>query len=76
MTRENFENKAGKIRKAVRSIAGNDNKARVLLEPADYETGLAQRFEDLLNISPYPLEREETREGTWYRETEVIDNTK
>ena len=39
MTRESFEQKAGKIRKAVRLLAGMDNKVRVLFEPPDYEIG-------------------------------------
>jgi len=68
MTWESFIQKAGKIRKAVHLLAGNDNKARVLFEPVDYEMGLAQRFEDLLKASAHPLEREVTHEGVWYRE--------
>ena len=71
LTLQSFEQKAGKIRKAVRSLGGNDNYARLLLEPGDYEIGLAQKFENLLDKSLYPLEREETSEGTWYRESEV-----
>ncbi len=73
LTRLSFEQKAGKIRKAVRSLGGKDNTAKVLFEPVDYEIGLAQRFENILNTSPYPLEREVTREGIWYRE-EGVDN--
>jgi hypothetical protein len=73
MTWQSFEKKAGKIRKAVRSIAGNNNHANVLFEPVDYEIGLAQMFENLIKTSPHQLEREETPEGIWYRET-GIDN--
>ena len=69
ITRESFEQKACKIRKAVKILAGNDSTSRVLFEPADYELGLAQRFENLLKEYPHPLEREVTCEGTWYRET-------
>ena len=76
LTRESFEQKAGKIRKAVRTIARDENKASVLLEPPDYEIGLAQRFENLLDASPYPLEREVGKEGTWYRETGVDTDSK
>ena len=68
MTRVSFEQKAGKIRKAVQSLGGNDNKSKILFEPADYETGVAQKFEELLNAYSPQLEREETREGIWYRE--------
>jgi RimJ/RimL family protein N-acetyltransferase len=74
MTRVSYEQKAGKIIKAVHSIAGNDNKIKILLEPADYKFGLAQKFENLLNASPHPLKREVNHEGIWYRETE-FDNS-
>lgn len=69
LTLDSFGEKAVKIRKAVRSIAGDDILASILFEPADYETGLAQKFEALLNASQYPLQRTLTREGTWFRET-------
>jgi hypothetical protein len=68
MTRESFEQKAGKIRKAVRLLAGDDVKTRLLLEPADYISGLAQRYEMLLREYKTPLKQEENREGIWYRE--------
>jgi RimJ/RimL family protein N-acetyltransferase len=71
MTRQSFEQKAGKVRKAVRTLAGNDTKTRVLFEPPDYKIGLAQRFEELLKAYDPPFEREETPDGIWYRETEV-----
>jgi hypothetical protein len=75
LTRESFEQKAGKIRKAVKLLAGSDSMTHVLFEPADYEIGLAQKFENLLKESPYPFEREVTHEGIWYRVSEV-DNIK
>jgi UDP-4-amino-4,6-dideoxy-N-acetyl-beta-L-altrosamine N-acetyltransferase len=68
VTRESFEQKSGKIRKAVKTLAGSDIKASVLFEPADYQSGMAQRFERLLTEYPGPLLREETAEGIWYRE--------
>jgi UDP-4-amino-4,6-dideoxy-N-acetyl-beta-L-altrosamine N-acetyltransferase len=72
LTRDSFEQKAERIRKAVKALAGVDAKASVLLEPADYTIGLAQRFENLLKEYPYPLEREVTSEGTWYREAGIL----
>ena len=69
LTLKSFEQKAGKIRKAVRALAGGDLQARVLFEPGDFKTGLAQRFEKLLKSSFYILDKEITSEGTWYRET-------
>jgi RimJ/RimL family protein N-acetyltransferase len=70
ITWERFVLTAGKIRKAVRALAGNNIRTRILFEPADYESGLAQQFEELLKAYPGPIEREETREGIWYREAE------
>ncbi|MCK9219773.1 MAG: hypothetical protein PHF97_06945 [Bacteroidales bacterium] len=71
ITRKSFEQKAGKIRKAVRSISGNDNKAKVLFETADYQAGLAQKFEGLMKIHSPHLEREETPEGIWYKDSAI-----
>jgi RimJ/RimL family protein N-acetyltransferase len=71
ITWESFEKKAGKIRKAVRSLALDDNLSRVLFEPVDYEIGLAQKFENLIQTSPHQLKRELTHDGIWYRETGV-----
>ncbi len=68
LTLDNFERTAGKIRRAVKALGGGENRARILFEPADYQSGMAPMIEGLLKDSPYPLQREETREGTWYRE--------
>lgn len=74
ITLGSFEQKAGKIRRAVRLLAAGDTTARVLFEPADYKIGIAQKFEKLLKASPLPLEYEETEEGTWYRESATVVN--
>lgn len=76
MTLESFEQKSGKVKKAVRALTGNDAGFRALLEPADYETGLAQKIEYLLSVSSHPLVREVTGEGTWYREPGTDTSTK
>lgn len=68
LTRERFELKAGKIRKSVRSLAGSDTRSRVLFEEPDYQSGVAQRFERLLQGCTFPIEREECTEGVWFRE--------
>jgi hypothetical protein len=70
LTKESFERTAGKIRKMVRLVAGNDIRPRLLIEPADYKSGIAQKFEEILNSSPIPNRRLETQEGTWYLEQE------
>jgi RimJ/RimL family protein N-acetyltransferase len=74
LTWEQFLQKAGKIRNAVRSVAGNDSRTKILFEPADYEIGLAQRYEELLKAYSGPIEREESHEGIWYLEA-VTDKT-
>lgn len=68
MTRESFELSAKKVRKAVRILADTDLNMRLLLEPEDYISGLAQKFEELFNCHLDLLDREETDEGIWYRE--------
>lgn len=68
MTRESFEQSAGKIRKMVRSVSGNDIRSKMLLEPADYITGTAQKFEELFLQTHIPHQRKETFEGVWYSE--------
>jgi hypothetical protein len=76
ITRDMFEQKAGKIRKAVLALADNERKASVLFEPQDYQSGLAQKFEELLKEYPGSIEREESLEGVWYRETETANEIK
>jgi RimJ/RimL family protein N-acetyltransferase len=68
VTRESFEQKAVRIRKAVKALAGNDSRTKVLFEPADYAIGLAQKFEELLKVSPIQVKRFESPEGIWYKE--------
>lgn len=67
MTRESYIQKAGRIRKAVRSLATEDLLPRLLLEPEDYSSGLAAFIEPLLKNRPEII-RSEDGEGVWYRE--------
>jgi RimJ/RimL family protein N-acetyltransferase len=67
LTRESFEQTAGKIRKMVRSVAG-DNPHGILFEPDDYKTGIAQKFEALILQNPNKPKRMETDEGVWYKD--------
>lgn len=77
LTRESFDKTAGKIQKMVRSIAGGDTKCKLLIEPEDYKTGIAQKFEDLFIRNLIPHKRKVTSEGIWYleldNETQQID---
>jgi len=68
MTRESFELAAGKIRKAVKQLAAEDAKISLLIEPADFISGIAQKVETLLKDYPHPLDRIENHEGVWYKE--------
>ncbi|MCX6250112.1 MAG: hypothetical protein NTX61_05100 [Bacteroidetes bacterium] len=68
LTRESFDQTAGKIRKMIRSVAGSDARCKFLIEPADYKTGIGQKFEDLFIRNLIPHKREETSEGIWYLE--------
>lgn len=68
LTKESFEQTAGKIRKMVRSVAGGEARTRMLFEPADYETGIARRFEALFLRNGIPHNRVERPEGIWYLE--------
>ncbi|HOP12566.1 hypothetical protein [Lentimicrobium sp.] len=68
LTREGFELKAGRIKKAVRQLAGDDLKTTLLLEPEDYKSGLALRYESLLAACPLSLRRDEDAAGVWIRE--------
>jgi RimJ/RimL family protein N-acetyltransferase len=74
LTRESFEQTAGKIRKLVRSIAKGDTRCKLLIEPGDYKTGIAQKFEDLFLRNLIPHQREETPEGTWFLEPDEHEN--
>jgi RimJ/RimL family protein N-acetyltransferase len=68
ISRESFESKSGKIRKALRAITGNDSLVEVLFDDGDYAVGLAQKVEEAIRIFAPHLEREETPEGIWYRD--------
>ncbi|MGE5424447.1 MAG: GNAT family N-acetyltransferase [Syntrophothermus sp.] len=69
LTRESFEQSAGKIRKMVRSISGKDVKSQILFEPEDYHTGIGQKFENLFLNNHIPYITREAPEGKWYTET-------
>jgi hypothetical protein len=66
LTPEAFEATAGKIRKAVRALAGDDSQPRLLLEPEDYSSGFARMVESCLNQTGSHLVRKETTEGVWF----------
>lgn len=67
MTRESFEAAAGKIRKAVHSLAEVDLLPRLLLEPEDYESGFAALVEPIL-AGRQEIIRHENEEGVWFHE--------
>jgi hypothetical protein len=68
ISRESFEKKSGKIRKALRAITGNESLVEVLFDDGDYAVGLAQKVEEAIRIFAPHLERQESPEGIWYRD--------
>ncbi len=68
-TYANFLQKAGKISKAVSSLAGPDKSIRFLIEEADYKSGIGERFETALNNPIIPLKQSITPEGLWFEGT-------
>lgn len=66
LTRENFEKKTRKIRKAASRFTDSDYpNGYVLFESHDYELGIAQEFEKIIQQGGLPVEvkTEETGEG-------------
>ncbi len=56
LTKENYNIKAKKLAKAAITLNQESSDMILTLEPVDYETGLAQFIEDLLNNSAVKLE--------------------
>jgi len=54
LTRESFERKTKKIRKAALRISGNDPYFYLIWEPLDFESGIAQNSERI--VKDYPIE--------------------
>jgi hypothetical protein len=75
LTRESFGQAAGKIRKMVKSVAREDTRCKLLFEPEDYKTGIAQQFEGIFLRNSIPTLREETSEGVWYLEPDENKTT-
>lgn len=65
-TYASFLQKADKINKAISTVVGGDNSIRFLLEPADYECGIGQKFEAALSNPLIPLKQRSTSGGLWF----------
>lgn len=66
LTKQSFEQKAKKIRKSALEISGNDNTLYLILEKADYLSGIAQKIENIINSLPFSIKCERTKEETVY----------
>jgi len=67
LSREQFETRCRKIRKAAQAfIEEEDGAGYILLEREDYESGLAGRIEDYFRNNGIVLNREESIEGVKY----------
>lgn len=69
MSRESYDTSSGKIQKAVRALATEDLYPRLLLEPEDFQSGIAAKIEPLLLNRP-EMHIYETAEGKWFEEME------
>jgi len=64
LTRDNFEKKSRNIRKAARAFLDEESgEGYVLLEPDDYESGLAQKIEQYFKSGSIALNRIDTGMG-------------
>jgi hypothetical protein len=68
MTRESYDLSSVKIRKAVRVIASENILPKLLLEPEDYNSGIAALIEPLLTNRP-EIRISESDEGKWFIQT-------
>jgi UDP-4-amino-4,6-dideoxy-N-acetyl-beta-L-altrosamine N-acetyltransferase len=67
LTRENFEKKGRKIRKAAESFKEKKvSDGYVILEPSDYKSGLAQTIENYFSKTGILLHRTEMENGIMY----------
>jgi len=67
LTKENFEKKGRKMRQAAETFKEKKfSNGYVLLEPIDYESGLAQTIENYFSKTGISLTRKETENGTMF----------
>ncbi len=67
MTKESFEQKTAKIRKAARRLCEKEYpNGYIILEPQDYETGIAQEHLKLINNHRIKSHFKEVKEGTLF----------
>lgn len=66
LTREMFEIKAKKIRKAARKITVTDDTTYFLIEKNDYDIGYADLFDKIIKNSPYNIKSKNNKEGIIY----------
>jgi hypothetical protein len=67
LTWESFQNKAGRVRKAVAALAEESHPARILIEPDDYKNPFANKIKSLLENRP-DVRSYENSEGIWFEE--------
>jgi UDP-4-amino-4,6-dideoxy-N-acetyl-beta-L-altrosamine N-acetyltransferase len=67
LTKENFEKKGSKMRQAAESFKDKEfSNGYVLLEPADYQSGLAQTIEGYFSKTGITLNRREMENGIMF----------
>jgi UDP-4-amino-4,6-dideoxy-N-acetyl-beta-L-altrosamine N-acetyltransferase len=65
-TRENFEKKAAKIKKAISIVTNNDESLVVIIEPADFDDPIVMQWESEVLKNVTPIRTETTTEGRFY----------
>jgi len=66
VTRESFEKRAPKIKKAISVLAGNDEKGVLAIPRRDFSDNLVMQWEEKVKTSPFISKSETTDEGRFY----------
>ena len=67
ITRESFEKRAPKIKKAISVLTGNDEKGVFCIEPDEYSDPLVMQWEEKVKTSRLITKIETNRDGRFYR---------
>jgi RimJ/RimL family protein N-acetyltransferase len=66
ITRESFEKRAPKLRKAISVLVGNDQPGLMAMEPSEINDPLMKQWEEKVNTSRFMIKSETTEAGRFY----------
>ncbi len=66
MSKQSFESKTAKLRKAALQLSGGDNSLKLILEKEDFENGIAALYENYIREWNLPVKKIEDRERRIY----------